>query len=152
VCPFLRPTRPGAVGPLPAPCSRLSRGVCQAGAVVVMSGDDVDSSTFALNTRSRIAVQVTRRQLQNAWRLADPGLSPFAEPVMSDLGLVRCISWLLALAEAAPLRRAVEARRGRHLRATGFNLNPWCKAADGSLHRWVIRHHYAANGRIVFCG
>jgi D-hydroxyproline dehydrogenase subunit beta len=128
---FLRETAVHSVAP---PRVETSRGLVEAGAVVVCPGDDL-TSLFP----QRIAgYHVTRCKLQML-RLADP---KFRLPgaVMSDLGLVRYAGYS-ALPEAAPLRARLEAEQGEHLK-NGIHLIV-VQSADGSL---VVgdSHHYAA--------
>jgi FAD dependent oxidoreductase TIGR03364 len=128
---FLRQTAVLAAAP---PRIETSRGVVEAGAVVVCPGDDMVS----LYPERIAKYQVTRCKLQML-RLADPG---FHLPgiVMSDLGLIRYPGFS-ALAEAAPLRASLEAGQGEHVKH-GIHLIV-VQSADGSL---VVgdSHHYAA--------
>jgi FAD dependent oxidoreductase TIGR03364 len=128
---FLRQTAVLAAAP---PRIETSRGVVEAGAVVVCPGDDMVSLY-----PERIAMyRVSRCKLQML-RLADPG---FRLPgiVMSDLGLMRYPGYS-ALAEAAPLRARLEAEQGEHVKH-GIHLIV-VQSADGSL---IVgdSHHYAA--------
>jgi FAD dependent oxidoreductase TIGR03364 len=128
---FLRETTALTVQP---PRLETSRGVVQAGAVVLCPGDD---HTGLLPERiARYAV--TRCKLQML-RLADPGYR-LPAAVMSDLGLVRYAGYA-ALPEAAPLRARLETEQGEHL-AHGIHLIV-VQSGDGSL---VVgdSHHYAA--------
>ena len=128
---FLRQTAVLAAAP---PRIETSRGVVEAGAVVVCPGDDMVS----LYPERIAKYQVTRCKLQML-RLADPG---FHLPgiVMSDLGLIRYPGFS-ALAEAAPLRASLKAGQGEHVKH-GIHLIV-VQSADGSL---VVgdSHHYAA--------
>jgi len=128
---FLRQTAVLAAAP---PRIETSRGVVEAGAVVVCPGDDMVS----LYPERIAKYQVTRCKLQML-RLADPG---FHLPgiVMSDLGLIRYPGFS-ALAEAAPLRASLESGQGEHVKH-GIHLIV-VQSADGSL---VVgdSHHYAA--------
>jgi len=128
---FLRQTAVLAAAP---PRIETSRGVVEAGAVVVCPGDDMVS----LYPERIAKYQVTRCKLQML-RLTDPG---FHLPgiVMSDLGLIRYPGFS-ALAEAAPLRASLEAGQGEHVKH-GIHLIV-VQSADGSL---VVgdSHHYAA--------
>jgi FAD dependent oxidoreductase TIGR03364 len=128
---FLRQTAVLAAAP---PRIETSRGVVEAGAVVVCPGDDMVS----LYPERIAKYQVTRCKLQML-RLADPG---FHLPgiVMSDLGLIRYPGYS-ALAEAAPLRASLEAEQGEHVKH-GIHLIV-VQNADGSL---IVgdSHHYAA--------
>jgi FAD dependent oxidoreductase TIGR03364 len=128
---FLRETAVHSVDP---PRVQTSRGVVEAGAVVVCPGDDI-TTLFP----QRIAkYQLTRCKLQML-RLADPGFR-LPSTVMSDLGLVRYAGYS-ALPEAAALRARLEAEQGEHL-MHGIHLIV-AQSADGSL---IVgdSHHYAA--------
>jgi D-hydroxyproline dehydrogenase subunit beta len=128
---FLRQTAVLSVAP---PLLETSRGVVQAGAVVVCPGDDV----YSLYPKRIARYEVTRCKLQML-RLADPGFR-LPSTVMSDLGLLRYPGYS-ALAEAAPLRTRLEAEQGEHLKH-GIHLIV-VQSADGSL---IVgdSHHYAA--------
>jgi FAD dependent oxidoreductase TIGR03364 len=128
---FLRQTVVLSVAP---PLLETSRGVVQAGAVVVCPGDDV----YSLYPKRIARYEVTRCKLQML-RLADPGFR-LPSPVMSDLGLLRYPGYS-ALAEAAPLRARLEAEQGEHLKH-GIHLIV-VQSADGSL---IVgdSHDYAA--------
>jgi FAD dependent oxidoreductase TIGR03364 len=128
---FLRQTAVLSVAP---PLLETSRGVVQAGAVVVCPGDDI----YSLYPRRIARYGVTRCKLQ-VLRLADPGFR-LPGALMSDLGLVRYAGYA-ALAEAAPLRARLEAEQGEHLKH-GIHLIV-VQSADGSL---IVgdSHHYAA--------
>lgn len=128
---FLRQTAVLSVAP---PLLETSRGVVQAGAVVVCPGDDI----YSLYPRRIARYGVTRCKLQML-RLADPGFR-LPGALMSDLGLVRYAGYA-ALAEAAPLRARLEAEQGEHLKH-GIHLIV-VQSADGSL---IVgdSHHYAA--------
>ena len=118
---FLRQT---AVLTAVPPRIETSRGVVEAGAIVVCPGDDMVS----LYPERIAKYQASRCQLQML-RLEDPG---FRLPgvVMSDLGLIRYAGYS-ALPEAAPLRTRLEAEQGEHIRA-GIHLIA-AQSADGSL-------------------
>ncbi len=111
-----------------------SRGVVEAGAVVVCPGDDL-VSLFPEHI-GRYAV--TRCKLQ-MMRLASPGFQ-LPGAIMSDLGLVRYAGYA-ALPEAQPLRERLEREQAEHLHH-GIHLIV-TQSADGSL---VVgdSHHYAA--------
>ena len=128
---FLRETAVLSVAP---PRVETSRGLVEAGAVVVCPGDDLAS----LFPRQIARYNVTRCKLQML-RLADPGFR-LSGAVMSDLGLVRYAGYS-ALPEAAPLRARLEAEQGEHLKH-GIHLIV-VQSADGSL---VVgdSHQYAA--------
>jgi FAD dependent oxidoreductase TIGR03364 len=128
---FLRQTAVLSVAP---PLLETSRGVVQAGAVVVCPGDDI----YSLYPRRIARYGVTRCKLQML-RVADPGFR-LPGALMSDLGLVRYAGYA-ALAEAAPLRARLEAEQGEHLEH-GIHLIV-VQSADGSL---IVgdSHHYAA--------
>jgi hypothetical protein len=117
-----------------APRIDTSRGIVEAGAVVVCPGDDL-VSLFPEQIR-RYAV--TRCKLQ-MMRLASPGFD-LPGAIMSDLGLVRYAGYA-ALPEAQPLRERLELEQAEHLRH-GIHLIV-TQSADGSL---VVgdSHHYAA--------
>jgi FAD dependent oxidoreductase TIGR03364 len=128
---FLRQTAVLSVAP---PLLETSRGVVQAGAVVVCPGDDI----YSLYPRRIARYGVSRCKLQML-RLADPGFR-LPGALMSDLGLVRYAGYA-ALAEAAPLRARLEAEQGEHLKL-GIHLIV-VQSADGSL---IVgdSHQYAA--------
>jgi len=128
---FLRQTAVLSVAP---PLLETSRGVVQAGAVVVCPGDDI----FSLYPKRIARYQVSRCKLQML-RLADPGFR-LPGPLMSDLGLLRYPGYS-ALAESAPLGARLEAEQGEHLKH-GIHLIV-VQSADGSL---IVgdSHHYAA--------
>lgn len=126
------------------PRIETSRGVVQAGALVVCPGDDV----AALYPEHIAKYQVTRCKLQML-RLAHPG---YALPgaLMSDLGLVRYPGYA-ALAESAPLRLRLEAEQGEHMHH-GIHLIA-VQSADGSLivgdsHQYAETPDFVANERI----
>jgi FAD dependent oxidoreductase TIGR03364 len=127
---FLRQTAVLSVAP---PLLETSRGVVQAGAVVVCPGDDI----FSLYPKRIARYQVSRCKLQML-RLADPGFR-LPGALMSDLGLLRYAGYS-ALAESAPLRVRLEAEQGEHLKH-GIHLIV-VQSADGSL---IVgdSHHYA---------
>jgi FAD dependent oxidoreductase TIGR03364 len=128
---FLRQTAVLSVAP---PLLETSRGVVQAGAVVVCPGDDV----YSLYPKRIAGYEVTRCKLQML-RLADPGFR-LPSTVMSDLSLLRYAGYS-AMAEAAPLRARLEAEQGEHLKH-GIHLIV-VQSADGSL---IVgdSHDYAA--------
>jgi FAD dependent oxidoreductase TIGR03364 len=128
---FLRETAVLSVAP---PRVETSRGLVEAGAVVVCPGDDL-ATLFA----QRIAgYNVSRCKLQML-RLADPGFR-LPGAVMSDLGLVRYAGYA-ALPEAAPLRARLEAEQGEHLKNRIHLIV--VQSADGTL---IVgdSHQYAA--------
>jgi FAD dependent oxidoreductase TIGR03364 len=138
---FLRQTSVLSAAP---PRIETSRGVLQAGALVVCPGDDVAS----LYPEAIAKYQVTRCKLQML-RLDNPG---FCLPgaVMSDLGLVRYPGYA-ALAESAPLRVRLEAEQGEYLRH-GIHLIA-VQSADGSLivgdsHQYAATPDFFADERI----
>jgi D-hydroxyproline dehydrogenase subunit beta len=127
---FMRET---AVLKVEPPQIGTTRGVVQAGAVVVCPGDDL-VGLYA----ERIALYgVTRCKLQML-RLADPG-KRLPSALMSDLGLVRYAGYG-DLPEAAALRARLEKEQPLHL-TNGVHLII-VQSADGSL---VVgdSHHYA---------
>jgi FAD dependent oxidoreductase TIGR03364 len=128
---FLRQTTALCAAP---PRLETSRGVVQAGAVVVCPGDDL-AGLFAARIAS---YSVTRCKLQML-RLASPGFR-LPGALMSDLGLLRYAGYA-ALPEAAPLRARLEAEQHEQLKH-GVHLIV-AQSADGSL---VVgdSHHYAA--------
>ncbi|HSZ09797.1 MAG TPA: TIGR03364 family FAD-dependent oxidoreductase [Steroidobacteraceae bacterium] len=128
---FLRQTAVLSIDP---PRVETSRGVVQAGAVVVCPGDD----TSSLYPERIARYAVTRCKLQML-RLEDPGFR-LPGALMSDLGLVRYAGYS-ALPESAPLRARLEAEQGEHLKH-GIHLIV-VQSADGSL---IVgdSHHYAA--------
>ncbi len=110
-----------------------SRGVFEAGTVIVCPGDD-----FGTLFRERLeAYDLTRCKL-HMLRLEAPA-TPLPVPVMSDLGMVRYLGYA-ELPEAAALKARLEAEQGPHL-ANGVHLIA-VGSADGSL---VVgdSHHYA---------
>jgi FAD dependent oxidoreductase TIGR03364 len=128
---FLRQTAVLSVAP---PLLETSRGVVEAGAVVVCPGDDV----YSLYPEQIASYGLIRCKLQML-RLEDPGFR-LPSAVMSDLGLVRYPGYS-ALAEAAALRARLEAEQGEHLKH-GIHLIV-VQSADGSL---IVgdSHHYSA--------
>ena len=128
---FLRET---AVLAVDAPSVSTTRGIVQAGSVVVCPGDDL----IGLYADRISAYGVTRCKLQML-RLADPGVR-LTSAFMSDLGLVRYAGYA-ALPSAAALRARLEREQPEHL-AHGIHLIV-VQSADGSL---VVgdSHHYAA--------
>ena len=110
-----------------------TRGVVQAEAIIVCSGDDLVS----LYPERIAAHDVTRCRLQML-RLADPG-HRLPAGVMSDLGLARYAGYA-ALPEAQALRARLVREQPRHLE-NGVHLIV-VQSADGSL---VVgdSHHYA---------
>jgi D-hydroxyproline dehydrogenase subunit beta len=129
---FLRETAVNAVAP---PGIETSRGVVQAGAVIVCPGDDFR----ALYAERIAAYGLTRCKLQMLRAVPPPGFTLQA-PVMTDLSLVRYLGYA-ELPEAAPLRARLQAEQAAHL-AHGVHLIA-VRSADGSL---VLgdSHHYAA--------
>jgi FAD dependent oxidoreductase TIGR03364 len=103
---FLRATAVLAAVP---PRIETSRGVVEAGAIVVCPGDDMVS----LYPERIAKYQASRCQLQML-RLKDPGYR-LPGVVMSDLGLIRYAGYS-ALPEAAPLRARLEAEQGEHVK------------------------------------
>jgi D-hydroxyproline dehydrogenase subunit beta len=128
---FMRQTTVLSVEP---PRLETSRGMVQAGAVVVCPGDDL----VGLFPQRIARYDVTRCKLQML-RLVSPGFR-LPSAVMSDLGLVRYAGYS-ALPETAPLRARLEAEQGEYLEH-GIHLIV-VQSADGSL---VVgdSHHYAA--------
>ena len=109
-----------------------SRGVVEAGAVVVCPGDD-----FVTLYPERIAPYRLNKCRLSMLRLADPGVR-LPGAVMSDLGLVRYRGYG-ALPEARALEAKLRAEQPRHF-ANGVHLIV-VQSADGSL---VVgdSHHY----------
>jgi D-hydroxyproline dehydrogenase subunit beta len=128
---FMRQTAVLSVEP---PRIGTTRGVVQAGSVVVCPGDDL----VGLYAERIAHYGVTRCKLQML-RLADPGRR-LPSALMSDLGLVRYAGYA-ALPEAAALRARLEQEQPQHL-ANGIHLII-VQSADGTL---VVgdSHHYAA--------
>lgn len=125
--------RETAVRSVEPPDIETSRGIVQAGKVIVCPGDDL-----ATLYPDRIAhYAVTRCKLQ-MMRLADPGFR-LPVSVMSDLGLARYAGYA-ALPEAVALRRRLEAEQ-RDALDNGVHLIV-VQSADGTL---VVgdSHHYA---------
>ncbi len=118
---FLRETTALSVEP---PRLTTSRGVIEAGAVVVCPGDDL----AGLFPRQIANYGVARCKLQML-RLASPGLR-LPGPIMSDLGLLRYRGYAV-LPEAAALRARLEAEQGEYLER-GIHLIA-VQSADGSL-------------------
>jgi D-hydroxyproline dehydrogenase subunit beta len=127
---FMRQT---AVLSAEPPAIATTRGVVQAGSVVVCPGDDL----VGLYAERIAAYGVTRCKLQML-RLADPGVR-LPSALMSDLGLVRYAGYA-ALPESAALRARLETEQPEHL-ANGIHLII-VQSADGTL---VVgdSHHYA---------
>jgi len=109
-----------------------SRGVIEAGHVVVCPGDD-----FSTLWPDRIAAYNLRRCRLSMLRLADPGLR-LPGALMSDLSLTRYAGYA-ALPEAAPLKAKLLAEQGRHY-ANGVHLIV-AQGHDGTL---IVgdSHHY----------
>jgi FAD dependent oxidoreductase TIGR03364 len=128
---FMRQTAVLSVEP---PNVGTTRGVIQAGSVVVCPGDDL----VGLYADRIAAYGVTRCKLQML-RLADPGVC-LPSALMSDLGLVRYAGYA-ALPASAALRSRLEQEQPDHL-ANGIHLII-VQSADGTL---VVgdSHHYAA--------
>ncbi|WP_192181155.1 TIGR03364 family FAD-dependent oxidoreductase [Mesorhizobium amorphae] len=125
--------RETAVRRVEPPYIETSRGIVQAGKVIVCPGDDL-----ATLYPDRIAhYAVTRCKLQ-MMRLADPGFR-LPVSVMSDLGLARYAGYA-ALPEGGALRRRLEAEQ-RDALDNGVHLIV-VQSADGTL---VVgdSHHYA---------
>jgi D-hydroxyproline dehydrogenase subunit beta len=118
---FLRETCVLSAAP---PRIQTSRGVVEAGAVVVCPGDDV-----ATLYPERIAQYLVSRCKLQMLRLADPGFR-LPGAVMSELGLIRYPGYA-ALAEAEPLRLRLQAEQGEQLRH-GIHLIA-VQSGDGSL-------------------
>jgi FAD dependent oxidoreductase TIGR03364 len=110
-----------------------TRGVAEAGAIVVCPGDD-----FLTLYPGRIATYGLTKCLLHMLRV-DPGPDVrLGAAVMSDLGLVRYLGYA-ELPEAAALRQRLEAEQGPEL-ANGIHLIA-VQSADGTL---VVgdSHHY----------
>ena len=118
---FLTQTTAFAIAP---PRIETSRGVVEAGAVVVCPGDD-----FSTLYPERIAAYNLRRCRLSMLRLADPGLR-LPGAVMSDLGLVRYRGYG-ALPEARALEAKLRAEQPRHF-ANGVHLIV-VQGGDGAL-------------------
>jgi D-hydroxyproline dehydrogenase subunit beta len=116
------------------PRLKTSRGVIDAGAVLVCPGDDL-TGLFA---QQIAGYGITRCKLQML-RLAAPGFR-LPAVVMSDLGLLRYAGYS-ALPESAPHRARLEAEQPEYL-THGIHLIV-VQNADGSL---IVgdSHHYAA--------
>jgi FAD dependent oxidoreductase TIGR03364 len=128
---FLRQTTVLSIEP---PRLETSRGVLQAGAVIVCPGDDLNGLFAERLERYKL----TRCKLQML-RLANPDFR-LPGAVMSDLGLLRYAGYS-RLPEAAPLRSRLEAEQSDHL-THGIHLIA-VQNADGSL---IVgdSHDYAA--------
>ena len=114
------------------PRLETSRGVIEAGHVVVCPGDD-----FSTLWPDRIAAYGLRRCRLSMLRLADPGFR-LPAALMSDLSLTRYTGYA-ALPEAAVLKAKLIAEQPRHY-ANGVHLIV-AQGADGSL---IVgdSHHY----------
>ncbi len=126
------------------PRLETSRGIVEAGAVLVCPGDDVAS----LFPNEIAKYNVTRCSLQML-RLADPG---FRLPgvLMSDLGLVRYAGYS-ALPEATALRERLSAEQGEHLQH-GIHLIA-VQSSDGTLvvgdsHQYAPTPDFFAHERV----
>ncbi len=115
-----------------APRLETSRGLVEAGAVVVCPGDD-----FATLYPDRIAAYGLTRCRLSMLKLADPGLR-LPAALMSDLSLVRYRGYG-ALPEARALETKLRAEQPRHF-ANGVHLIV-AQGADGTL---IVgdSHHY----------
>jgi FAD dependent oxidoreductase TIGR03364 len=114
------------------PRLETSRGVIEAGQVVVCPGDD-----FATLWPDRIAAYGLRRCRLSMLRLADPGMR-LPAALMSDLSLTRYAGYA-ALPEANLLKAKLMVDQARHY-ANGVHLIV-AQGADGSL---IVgdSHHY----------
>eukprot|EP01037_Dinobryon_pediforme_P010351 gene10351-10418_t len=114
------------------PCLETSRGVIEAGQVVVCPGDD-----FSTLWPDRIAAYGLKRCRLSMLRLADPGMR-LPGALMSDLSLTRYTGYS-ALPEAAALKAKLMAEQPRHY-ANGVHLIV-AQGSDGSL---IVgdSHHY----------
>jgi FAD dependent oxidoreductase TIGR03364 len=138
---FLRETAVLSVNP---PSVSTTRGIVQAGSVVVCPGDDL----VGLYADRISAYGVTRCKLQML-RLADPGVR-LPSALMSDLGLVRYAGYA-ALSSAAPLRARLE-REQPELLAHGIHLII-VQSADGSLvvgdsHHYAVTPEFSSDARV----
>jgi len=106
------------------PRIETSRGVIEAGQVVVCPGDD-----FSTLWRTRIAAYGLRRCRLSMLRLADPGMR-LPGALMSDLSLTRYAGYA-ALPEAAALKAKLTAEQPRHF-ANGVHLIV-AQGSDGTL-------------------
>lgn len=116
------------------PRLRTSRGIIEAGAVVVCPGDD-----FATLYADRIAQYRLRKCRLSMLKLADPGVR-LPGALMSDLSLVRYRGYA-ALPEARALEARLRAEQPRHFE-NGVHLIV-AQGADGGL---IVgdSHHYDA--------
>jgi D-hydroxyproline dehydrogenase subunit beta len=114
------------------PRLRTSRGVIEAGAVVVCPGDD-----FVTLYRERIAAHALRRCRLSMLKLADPGFR-LPGALMSDLGLTRYRGYA-ALPQARALDAKLRAEQPGHF-ADGVHLIV-AQGGDGGL---IVgdSHHY----------
>ncbi len=114
------------------PRLETSRGVIEAGQVVVCPGDD-----FSTLWPDRIAAYGLKRCRLSMLRLADPGMR-LPGALMSDLSLTRYTGYA-ALPEAAALKAKLMAEQPRHF-ANGVHLIV-AQGSDGSL---IVgdSHHY----------
>ncbi|MBU6269375.1 MAG: TIGR03364 family FAD-dependent oxidoreductase [Sphingomonadales bacterium] len=115
------------------PRLQTSRGVVEAGAVVVCPGDD-----FSTLYPDRIAAAGLRRCRLSMVKLADPGFR-IPGALMSDLGLVRYRGYG-ALPEARALEAKLRAEQPRH-----FDNGVHLIVAQGSDGGLIVgdSHHYA---------
>jgi FAD dependent oxidoreductase TIGR03364 len=128
---FLRQTTVLSAGP---PRVETSRGLIEAGAVVVCPGDD-----FTGLNADRLAGYGLKRCKLHMMRARPDAIDARLPAIMSDLGMIRYLGYA-ALPAAKELETRLRAEQGAHIEA-GVHLIA-VRSADGSL---VVgdSHHYA---------
>ncbi len=129
---FLRETMVHAASP---PTLETSRGPIEAEAIIVCPGDD-----FSTLHADRLAQYGLTRCKLHMLRVRPQRLDVRLPPVMSDLGMIRCLGYA-ELPAAKTLRARLEAEQREHIDA-GVHLIA-VRSTDGTLVVGDL-HHYAA--------